>query len=151
MTTKRLDQLANEIRDLSGESIWEAVGLLGRIDKLKGDERELFLLGFVRTLIRKRRWLELAEALIDSAASQQGYEVLDARARLALARGEASRAKALRALADTAPDAPSPEQLLSSEWATLETRRPLEKSDHARRTRLARYFAARRRLERSKR
>lgn len=97
MATKTLDRLAHDIGKLSGESIWEAVGLLGRIDKLKGDDRELVLLGFARTLIRKRLWLELAETLIDSAASQQGYEVLDARARLAVARRGFSRRGAARA------------------------------------------------------
>ncbi len=142
------ERLIREAAALRDVDIWEVVQLLSRAAKLKEAERGLAVLAVARALVRLRRLLDVAAELLDGAAtSGPSHLVLDGQAQLAELRGDQAKASALRALAASAPDAPTAAEELRSEWASKEIKwREKDSSPEAKRQRLDAYFKARKGL-----
>lgn len=135
------------IRDAAvrAPGVWEVVQLLSRAARLKKVERRLAVVAIARVLVRRRRLLEIAEELLEDAATNgPSHLVLDGQAQLAELRGDRTKARALRTLAECAPDAPSTDEALRAEWASQEIKwREKDASPDARRQRLSVYLKAR--------
>jgi len=146
--TVRFDRLLGEAGALRDVGVWEVVQLLSRAARLKDVERCLAAIAIARALVRQRRLLDLAAELLDeAAASGPSHLVMDGQAQLADLRGDHAKASALRALAASAPDAPTAAEELRSEWASQEIKwREKDSTPAARRQRLDAYFKARKGL-----
>lgn len=146
--TAGFTRLIRETAERESWNVWDTVALLARAKKLKGEEQFLAVMGIANALIRRRRLIDLAEELIEEASRRApNHLALSALAELADIRGNQGKAKALRALAQTASDAPTEAEELRTQWAAQEIQwRKNDASNEGKRARLDAYFGAQKSL-----
>lgn len=128
--------------------MWSVMKLLSRAGKLKPAERHLAVIAIANALIRNRKLPDVAGELLEEAAAPgPSHLVMTGQAQLAELRGDLRKARALRALAASAPDAPTDVDELQKEWVSQELKwRARDSSAEAKRQRLDAYFKARKGL-----